>query len=234
MVSRTLPVGLKRAGGQAFGPDGRLYVVAGDRKVIAYDAAGKAISVASGVTGKSIVVAHSGNLYVVGPGAAGPGDAGKIWLIKPGGRKQIVDNITFYPGGIALSPDQTLLYVDDSHSHWVYSYQVQPDGSLKFKQRYYWLHVPDTADESGAGGMSVDREGRLYVATRLGIQVCDQAGRVNCILPTPNGRVSSLSFGGENFDTLFATCGDRVYKRRLRVAGANAWAVPTKPPAPRL
>ena len=31
--------------------------------------------------------------------------------------------------------------------------------------------------------MEVDSAGRLYVATRLGIQVCDQAGRVNCILP---------------------------------------------------
>jgi hypothetical protein len=47
-----------------------------------------------------------------------------------------------------------------------------------------------TADDSGASGLCVDRDGRLYVATRLGVQVCDQAGRVNAILPTPNGRVS--------------------------------------------
>ena len=48
--------------------------------------------------------------------------------------------------------------------------------------------MPDTADDSGADGMRVDRDGRLYVATRMGIQVCDQAGRVNCIIPTPNGK----------------------------------------------
>ena len=81
--------------------------------------------------------------------------------------------------------------------------------------------MPDTADDSGADGMRVDRDGRLYVATRMGIQVCDQAGRVNCIIPTPNGKVSNLCFGGENFDTLFATCGDQVYKRKVKVQGAS-------------
>ena len=65
-------------------------------------------------------------------------------------------------------------------------------------------------------------------------QVCDQAGRVQCILPTPNGRVSNLCFGGENFDTLYATCGDKVFKRKLNVNGANSWAEPNKPAPPRL
>ena len=134
----------------------------------------------------------------------------------------------------AFSPDQTLLYVDDTASHWVYSYQIQADGSLADKQRYFHLHVPDTADDSGADGMRVDRDGRLYVATRLGIQVCDQAGRVNCILPTPNGKISNLCFGGANFDTLFVTCGDRVYQRKMKVKGANAFEAPIKPKAPRL
>ena len=47
------------------------------------------------------------------------------------------------------------------------------------------------------------------------------AGRVNAILPTPNGRVSNLTFNG---DTLYATCGDRVYRRKMKVQGAHAWA----------
>ncbi len=112
--------------------------------------------------------------------------------------------------------------------------QVQPDGSLAHKQRYYHLHMPDNADDSGADGIRVDREGRLYVATRLGIQVCDQAGRVNCIIPTPNGMVSNVCFGGADFDTLFATCGDRVYKRKLKVPGSQAFQEPHKPAPPRL
>jgi gluconolactonase len=105
---------------------------------------------------------------------------------------------------------------------------------LAHKQQYYHLHVPETADDSGAGAMRVDRDGRLYVATRLGIQVCDQARRVNCIIPTPKGHASSLCFGGENFDTLYVTCGDRVLQRKLRIKGANAFQAPFKPAPPKL
>jgi gluconolactonase len=222
----------KQAGGQAFGPDGRLYAVTnGGEKIVAYDAAGKATVIASGLKANDLVVASNGNIYVSSLGA---GEPSKVWLIKANGEKRVVDTGLGYANGITLSPDQTLLYVDDSRSHWVYSYQIQPDGALQYRQRYYWLHVPDDADDSGADGLGVDRDGRLYVATRMGIQVCDQAGRVNAILPTPNGKVSNLTFGGENFDTLFATCGDKVYKRKLKVNGAPAWAAPLKPAAPRL
>jgi sugar lactone lactonase YvrE/enterochelin esterase-like enzyme len=225
----------KRSNGQAFGPDGRLYaVVMGEQKVVAYDASGKATVLAEGFVGNDIAVAHNGNIYVTHPPAGNSNDPSQVWLIKPNGEKKVVDTGVRYANGVTLSPDQTLLYVADYRSHWVYSYQIQPDGTLNHKQRYYWLHVPDTADDSGADGMRVDRDGRLYVATRLGIQVCDQAGRVNVIIPTPNGRISNLSFGGENGDTLFATCGDKVYKRKLKVKGAHAWEAPLKPAPPRL
>jgi gluconolactonase len=68
----------------------------------------------------------------------------------------------------------------------------------------------------------------------MGLQVCDQPGRVNCIIPTPNGKVSNLTFGGERFDILYCTCGDKVYKRRVKVSGANGWDKPNKPGTPRL
>ncbi|HEX3227832.1 MAG TPA: SMP-30/gluconolactonase/LRE family protein [Pyrinomonadaceae bacterium] len=225
----------KKSNGQAFGPDGRLYAVAtGEPKVIVYDARGKATTIAEGFVGNDITVANNGNIYVTNPPVAGSTEPSKVWLIKPNGEKKVVDTGLGYANGVTLSPDQTLLYVDDSRSHWVYSYQIQADGTLAYKQRYYWLHESDAADGSGADGMRVDRDGRLYVATRLGIQVCDQAGRVNAIIPTPNGRVSNVTFGGETFDVLFATCGDKVYRRKLKVKGAQAWDAPNKPAAPRL
>lgn len=59
-------------------------------------------------------------------------------------------------------------------------------------------------------------------------------GRVNGILPTPNGRVSNVAFGGADFDTLFATCGDKVFKRKLKARGAQGFLPPVKPAAPRL
>jgi sugar lactone lactonase YvrE/enterochelin esterase-like enzyme len=225
----------KKGNGQAFGPDGSLYAVAGgEQKVIAYSPDGATKVIAEGFAGNDLVVAHNGNVYVTNPPADNANDPSKVWLIKPNGEKTVVDTGIKYANGITLSPDQTLLYVADYRSHWVYSFVIQPDGTLGMKQRYYWLQVADTSDWSNADGMRTDRDGRLYVATRLGVQVCDQAGRVQCIIPTPNGRLSNVSFGGEHFDTLFATCGDKIYKRKLNVTGANAWDKPSKPAAPRL
>jgi sugar lactone lactonase YvrE/enterochelin esterase-like enzyme len=221
----------KRGDGQAFGPDGRLYANAGGQ-LLAWDADGKPTVIADGFRGNDLVVRHGGGMYVTDPFTK-PGNS-SVWYVSPKGEKKVVDTGLGFANGITLSPDQTLLYVDDMRSHWVYSYQVQPDGSLRHKQKYYHLHVPDMADDSGADGMRVDRDGRLYVATRMGIQVCDQAGRVNAIIPTPNGRVSNLTFGGPDFDVLYATCGDRVYSRKVKVKGANAYQAPIKPAAPRL
>jgi gluconolactonase len=223
----------KGASGQAMGPDGRLYAVNNSQQIVAYAPDGKMTVIAEGIRGNDLVVAHNGNLYVTEPNVPAI-EQSNIWLIKPNGEKQVIDKGIKYANGITLSPDQTLLYVDDYRSHWVYSYQLKADGTAQFKQQYYWLHVPDTVDMSQADGMRVDRDGRLYVATKMGIQVCDQAGRVNAIIPTPNGRISNLGFGGANFDTIFATCGDKVYKRKLKVKGALAWDTPNKPAAPRL
>jgi sugar lactone lactonase YvrE/enterochelin esterase-like enzyme len=225
----------KRGNGQAFGPDGKLYAVAmGQKAVLTYGLDGKPNTIAEGWIGNDLTVAHNGNVYVTNPPADNENAPSKVWLIKPNGEKIVVDSGLKYANGVTLSPDQTLLYVADYRSHWVYSYVIKADGTLDDKQRFYWLQVPDTSDQSSADGIRVDREGRLYVATNMGIQVCDQAGKVQCIIPTPNGRVSNLAFGGEHFDTLYATCGDRVYRRKLKVAGAQAWDLPNKPAPPRL
>ncbi len=224
----------KKANGQHFGPDGRLYVVAtGESNILASGADGKTSTIAEGIPGNDLVVAHNGNIYVTQPRANNP-ESSSVWLIRADGTKQVVDTGLRFANGVTLSPDQSLLYVADSRAHWIYSYQIQADGTLQAKQRYYWLHVPDNAEDSGADGMRADREGRLYVATRMGIQICDQAGRVNAILPTPNGKSSNLCFGGENFDTLFVTAGDKVFKRKFKATGANGWDLPNKPAAPRL
>jgi len=228
--------------GEAFARDGWLYTVGKSDKVIAYPVdtnhmepnKGEAADIATNLHGNDIVIAYNGNIYVTDSMASSSNGPTKVWLVKSNGEKKIVDSGLRFANGLTLSPDQSLLYVSDYRSHWVYSYVIQPDGTLADKQKYYWLHERDVDDDSGADGIRVDRAGRLYVSTRMGIQVCDQAGRVQCILPVPGGRVTNLCFGGENFDTLFATCGDKIFKRKLNVTGANGWAEPNKPVAPRL
>lgn len=220
--------------GQRFGSDGKLYAVARKTsQILRYEpgAAAPSTVFADGFLGNDLVVRHDGSVYVTFPDWE-KGQNSTVMHISPKGEKKPVDKGIKFSNGICLSPDQSLLYVADSRSHWVYSYQVQADGSLAHKQKYYHLHMPDNADDSGVDGLRTDSNGRLWCATKLGLQVCDQAGRVNCIIPTPNGKVSNLTFGGEKFDTIFATCGDKVYKRKVKVSGAPL--TPIKPEKPRL
>jgi gluconolactonase len=220
--------------GQAFAPNGDMYAAAMvAKKILTYKSDGQSTMITEGFAGNDLVVANNGNTYVTNP-SSDANILSKVWLIRPNGEKVEVDNGLKFANGVTLSPDQTLLYVADTRSHWVYSYSILPDGTLANKQKYYWIHAPDTADDTQADGLKTDRDGRLYVATRMGIQVCDQAGRVNAIIPTPNGRISNLCFGGENFDIIYATCGDKVYKRKVKIKGANGWDKPNKPTAPRL
>lgn len=222
-----------RRAGEAFGPDGRLYACASAaNQIIAYDEAGHGTVIAEGIRGNDIVVRPDGGMYVTNDEKGA--DITKVWFITPKGEKKLVDSGLKLANGITMSPDQSLLYVDDMRSHWVYSYKIQPDGSLTDKQKFYDLYVPDAFDDSGADGMRVDRDGRLYVSTRAGIQVCDQAGRVVAIIPTPNGKISNLSFGGENLDVLYATCGEKVYARKLKVRGVQPYEAPIKPAPPKL
>lgn len=212
--------------GQAFGPDGRLYAVAaGQNKLVAYNADGSMEVVADGFRGNDLVVRNDATIYVTEPGWNGK-DPSRIWLVRKDGSTKIVDSGLKFSNGIALSPDQSLLYVADSRTRWVYSFQIQPDGSLANKQRFFQLTVPDDADDSGVDGLKVDTDGRLYAATRMGVQVCDPAGRVQCILPMPNRKVANIAFGGPQMDVLYATCGDKLFKRKVRTHGTLSFAHP--------
>lgn len=159
----------------------------------------------------------------------------KLFLLKTDSTKSPLDTGIDFPGGVTLSPDRSLLYLTDNRSHWVYSFQVQTDGTLALKQQYDHLHMPDTADDAGATALCVDQNGRLYAGTRMGVQVCDQAGRVNCIIPTPDHEpIVLLQFSAQDRSILVATTADHIYQRHLKVAGVLSSDPPLKPAAPHL
>ena len=228
-----LSIDAKKASGTSFGADGRRYVAAGGAgQIISYDASGKESVVADNIKPNDLVVAKNGNIYVTVPD--GSQNPSKLILIKPNGEKKIVDEGLKFANGCALTPDQTQLYVTESASHWVWIYKIESDGTLSGKQRFGWLHYPDEADNAWSDGLKCDREGRVYVTTRSGIQVLDQLGRVNAILPSPGGQTSNCCFGGKDFDILYVSCGDKVFKRKLKVRGVNTFEDPIKPAKPRL
>jgi len=218
------------ANGLAFGPDGKLYCCQGKTKrIVRYDADGNEEVVLEDVTTNDLTVLHNGHGYFTDPRNK------QLWHFTTDGEKSVVDKGIEFPNGVVPSADQTLLWVADTRGRFVYSFQIQPDGKLLYKQEYGHLHRTDATGQSGADGMAVDTEGRLYVTSRMGLQVLDQLGRVHFIISKPHdGWLSNVTFGGPEFDVLYVTCGDRVYRRKINATGAMPWLQPVKPPKPRL
>ena len=127
------------------------------------------------------------------------------------------------------------LLVTNTKGRFNTGFQVSKNGSLINRQQYGHLHRGVLDNDTGADGAAMDQSGRLYVTTRMGVQVLDQLGRVHLILEKPGkGWLSNVTFGGVNRDLLYVTCGERVYRRRLNAKGASTVQGPTKPPRPNL
>jgi gluconolactonase len=185
--------------------------------------------IASGLEPNDLAISHQGDLYVTDPNHK------QIWLIDRKRNKRVVDSGITFPNGLTFSPDQSLLLVADTRGRFVYSFQVQPDGALAQKQPFCHLHIPDSQLDSGADGLKVDAAGRLYVATHLGVQICDQAGRVTGIINRPPGRwLANIAFAGPGLDELYATVADKVWKRKTHTRGILSAQPPITPPKPKL
>ena len=121
-----------------------------------------------------------------------------------------------YKGKAQAYDPYSAVYPGGSHiakrvegSNWVWSY-VLKDGAETYGQEFYYLYTD-------AGQILFDDKGYLYVASSVGIQVCDQNGRVRAILPLPEGRVESIAFAD---NCLYALSGGRLYVRRLKRSGS--------------
>jgi sugar lactone lactonase YvrE len=222
--------------GMMFGSDGRLYVTQTLKKrIVAYTPDGTEKVVADGIVGNDLAVSSKGEIYVT------ESPSGKVWFIGKDGRKKIVREGPpggWLPNGVRFSPDESLLMVADTLSRWVWSFQVEDDGSLTNGEAFYHLELPDEVPSgplrSGADGMTLDTLAHLYVTTNMGIQVCDQAGRVVGIIRNPEtASLTNLVFGGPDMHTLYATGGGKVYKRVLQRQG-YLYGQTFKPPMPHL
>ena len=221
------------ASGLMFGRDGRLYAAQnGSKRIVAYEPDGRETVLVENTGSNDLAVSTRGAVYFTDPSTK------HVWLIDAGGSKRAVNSDLQFPNGVRFSADERMLFVADSASRWVWSYEVQPDGSLANGEPFYRLELPLAGDgklvNSWADGMTFDTDGYLYVATKAGIQICDQAGRVFGILRKPSeADPSNLVFGGADFHTLYVTAKDKVFRRRLQHAGYLPWQ-PPKWPKPQL
>lgn len=129
---------------------------------------------------------------------------------------------------LAIYPDHRLLICNEPNTRWLLNYVVDEQGQPMAGQRFYWLHNTTGDDSQQVGQMTFDENGNLYVATAMGVQICDQNGRVRAILPLPDSApIRSLAFVGTKL--YVANERGEIYVRELKVAGAQPWQSATSP-----
>ena len=203
--------------GLMFGPDGLLYGCRnGEKKIVAYDEKAQLQTIVEEVNSNDLVVAGDGGIYFTDP----PG--GRVWYISPRREKKVVADV-IRPNGVILWPDQGTLVVTEALEPILWTFRVERDGSLTNKDRYYGpLQVPPGAGGPGSDGLTVDSDGRLYVATRAGLQMFDPTGRLGGTILKPHpGALSNVCFGGKSLDTLYVTAGDKVFQRKTQATGVR-------------
>ncbi len=152
------------------------------------------------------------------------------------GKPQRVGTGPELPNGIIVTPDKQFLLVNDAVGRHVWSYRIGNSGKLEFGQPYHYVHQAQDAIRSGADGSTMTRDGRLLVATPMGVQLFDQPGRAHVIFSRPkvSGPLSNCVLAGEGMSTLYVTSGSDVYRRKTKLSGIAPWQDTVKPEKPRL
>ena len=211
-------------------PEDRYAAIRATKQIVAKQDGGGQRVVAERTPATALTVSHAGHVYAVDEISR------TLFFVPKGGTAKPIDDTLARPGGVALSADQSQLYVSDAERQLSYAYRIQADGTPVDKQPYIYVHhQPGAAHDNGAAGMAVDTEGRIYMVTALGIQVFDQLGKCHGILTLPGeGRASAITFDGPEMSHLTVLRGGRIYTRRIKAIGAPSWFAPVTPPAPRL
>jgi gluconolactonase len=201
--------------GLKFGPDGRLYACQALKRVIAFELpSGKMSLIAEDVQPNDLVVTRQGGIYITETAKH------QVTFIDAKGAKRAVGTDIKAPNGLTLSPDQGTLVVADSSGTNLWSFRVEADGGLSFKQPYMTVMAPAGKDASSADGMTTDTAGRYYAATAVGVQMFDATGRLGGVIAKPQNKfISNVTFAGPNLEYLYVTCSDKVYRRKTKAKG---------------
>ena len=121
------------------------------------------------------------------------------------------------PNGIAFSPGEKYLYVNNSEPKKIWMrYTVNPDGGIKDPKLFY--DASNDPRPGGPDGMKVDVDGNVYSAGPGGVWVFSPDGKPIATLLIPE-RVGNLTFGGADRKTLYIAASSSIYRVRLNIAG---------------
>ncbi len=217
--------------GLMFGPSGLLYGCQGAKKrVISIDVKTGAVEVvAEQVTPNDLAVTADGAILITETR-----DQRVTRIDIDSGDVTVVDTGITRPNGIVLSNDGGTLAVSDAGGQHVWTFRVNARGVLDAKMPTMTLRLPiDPQGEfsfnqpppyrvaSRGDGSAVDKSGRYYVTSAVGVQVFDPTGRQCGVLPPPDPTkpLTSCALAGPGHAYLYVTNGTTVYRRQLSVDG---------------
>lgn len=145
-----------------------------------------------------------GNLYFTDQGQTGLHDpTGRLYRLRADGRLDLLLGNVPSPNGVALSPDERVLYLGVTRGNQVWRVPLLDDGSVSKVGAFFTSHGP-----SGPDGLAVDEAGRVIVANPgLGCAwVLNHRAEPECVLRSCAGTsLTNLAFGGPDRRTLYAT-----------------------------
>lgn len=122
------------------------------------------------------------------------------------------------PNGLAFSPDESLLYVDDTERTHIRVFEVRPDGSLA-NGRFFFDYAEREPDWTGGpDGLKVDALGNIWATGPGGIWLIDPEGVALAVIPIPEPP-SNLNWGDADRQALYITARTSIYRARVKVAG---------------
>jgi gluconolactonase len=223
--------------GLAFDSKGRLISVQttpGRTRVGVIYPKGSEALLADGFEGRpnDLVVTKNGGIYftVPGPVAAQPGAPPPapimpaVYYIAPAGTgskaMKVIEGVE-NPNGIQLSRDERTLYLNNTRGEYLLAFDVQPDGKLTNRRnfgRYEGVTKTDTGVASGADGLAVDNDGRVYAATTAGVQVFSPQGQHLGTIPLSRSP-QNLAFAGADKKTLYVVGRGAAFKVQMLSQG---------------
>jgi gluconolactonase len=142
-----------------------------------------------------------------------------VYRIPPdGGDLQLLVDDFAQPNGLCFSPDESLLYINDTdHAH-IRVFDVQGDGTISNGRVFAeGIGTGDMA-EGLVDGMKCDERGNIWVTGPKGVWVYSAEGEHLGVIEVPEN-VGNVNWGGPNWDWLFIPATTSVYRVQCKVSG---------------
>ena len=170
-----------------------------------------------------IVVKSDGGVYFTDPayglrrtGLPKELEFNGVFRIELDGDLTLLDDTFEGPNGLAFSPDESILYVDDSARGHIRAFDVETDGTISNGRIFAELKGPE---EGVPDGIKVDVQGNIYCTGPGGIWVLDETGEKRVILEFPE-TPANLAWGDDDLKTMYVTARTGVYSVRTQISGA--------------